>query len=391
MSERVYFDWNATAPLRPQAEAAVLAALRVLGNPSSVHAEGRAARHAMEEARQQTAALVGADPANVIFTSGGTEANALALRPDIQTDAGGRLGVLLVSEIEHPSVLAGGDFPASAIVRFAVDENGVADLDDLGAKLRRAVADGVRPLVSLMAANNETGVLQPVAEAAQLTHAAGGLLHVDAVQAPGRIRLDINELGANLLTLSGHKLGAPTGVGALVRSDRRLHFPRPLIRGGGQERGLRAGTENVSGILGMGAAAEAALAELATEPARLLGLRERLIAELRQASTDGVVVGAAVPRLPNTVLFALPGLRAETALMALDLEGVAASAGSACSSGKVGRSHVLTAMRMPPRLTEGAIRLSFGYSTKPTDIERLVSAWKMVVRTLVKADREIAA
>lgn len=391
MADRVYFDWNATAPLRPQAEAALRRALKLTGNPSSVHAEGRAARHAIEEARRQVATLVGAEPANVIFTSGGTEANALVLRPEIQVGSDRGFDVVVISDIEHPSVLCGGAFPANRVMRFGVSESGVADLDHLRAQLDGCVSRGMRPLVSLMAANNETGVLQPVTDAAEIVHAAGGLLHVDAIQAPGRLRLDLRELNADFLTLSGHKIGAPAGVGALIRRDRGLHFPNPPIRGGGQERGLRAGTENVAGIVAMGTAAEAARNELATEPARLLALREALIAGLRQCSPSGIVIGEDAPRLPNTVLFAVPGWRAETALMALDLEGVAASAGSACSSGKVARSHVLTAMRVPARFADAAIRISFGYATTANDIERLVSAWKNVVRTLPKAEREIAA
>jgi cysteine desulfurase len=392
MRERVYFDWNATSPLRPEAEAAVGAALRRVGNPSSVHTEGRSARHAIEEARSQVAILVAAEPANVIFTSGGTEANALALRPDIQIGATPtRFDVLLTSEIEHPSVLCGGAFPSDRVLRFRVHENGVADLAHLKHQLDACASQGMRPLVSLMLANNETGVLQPIREAAEIVHAADGLLHVDAVQGPSLIRVDINDLGADLLTLSGHKIGAPTGVGALVRRDRALHFPQALIRGGGQERGLRAGTENVLGIIGMGAAAQAACIALVTEGPRLLVLRDQAIAGLRQACPEGVVIGEAAPRLPNTVLFAAPGLRVETALMALDLEGVAASAGAACSSGKVARSHVLQAMRVPAQLANAAIRLSFGYSTTANEIEQLVSAWKTVVRTLLKAGRDIAA
>jgi len=240
MAERIYLDWNATAPLRPQARAAVLEALGICGNPSSVHAEGRAVRRRIEEARESLAALVGAEPRNVVFTSGGTEANMMALSPYMATgqDLTGKdlepRDCLLISAIEHPSVLAGGRFPPSAIERVPVTPAGRIDLAALARQLGALARRGLqRPLVSVMLANNETGVLQPVAEAAALTHAAGGLMHVDAVQACGRISCNINELQADLLTLSGHKIGAPKGVGALIKRDQALHFTDPLIKGGG--------------------------------------------------------------------------------------------------------------------------------------------------------------
>ncbi len=308
MSERIYLDWNATAPLRKKARAAALAALEVTGNPSSVHGEGRAARHWIEQAREEVAALVGAAPRNVVFTSGGTEANMLALVPMAPRDR------LLVSAIEHPSILAGGRFPAETVERLPVTAAGELDLAALE---RRMAALGGHALVSLMLANNETGVVQPVSQAASVVHAAGGTLHVDAVQAAGRIPCDINVLGADLLTLSGHKIGAPKGVGALIG---RTAFPRlePVIKGGGQERGLRAGTENVAGIAGFGAAAAAARAGLATERARMAALRDRLEAGLKAASPGVVIFGAGSERLPNTTLFAVAGMRAETAVIAFD-------------------------------------------------------------------------
>ncbi len=251
MAQRVYLDWNATAPLRPQARAVMTAAQDLVGNPSSVHAEGRAARHLVEEARRQVAALVGAEPRNVVFTSGGTEANMLALSPAIGTD-GGACDRLLVSAIEHPSVLAGGRFPAAMVEQVSVTPDGRIDLAALAKAL---AAPGGRPLLSLMFANNETGVLQPVSEAAAMAHEAGGLLHVDAVQAAGRVPCDINAIGADLMTVSSHKIGGPKGVGALVLRSQAVHLADPLIKGGGQERGARAGTENVAGIAGFGAAA----------------------------------------------------------------------------------------------------------------------------------------
>ena len=346
MSERTYLDWNATAPLRLEAREAVIAALETVGNPSSVHAEGRAARHLIDEARRRVAVLVGAEPANVMFTSGGTEANATALSPR------GRDDMLLVSAIEHPSVLAGGRFAADHVVQAPVGSEGVIDLAALERQLAGAGGEGRRVLVSLMHANNETGVVQPIAAAAAIVHAAGGLLHVDAVQTAGRIACDINQLQADLLTVSGHKLGGPKGVGALVRRSDAIAWPEPLIRGGGQERGTRAGTENVAAIAGFGAAAAAAGRDLAAEGRRLIALRDRLEAKLKAELPPTVIFGAAADRLPNTTLFTVPGLKAETAVIAFDLEGVAVSSGAACSSGKVKASHVLAAMGVPPALAQ---------------------------------------
>ena len=357
MTDRIYLDWNATAPLRPQARAAVLAALDSSGNPSSVHAEGRAARRLIEEAREKVAALVAAEPRNVVFTSGGTEANMLALTPASGPD-GKAPDRLLISALEHPSVLAGGRFAAAAVQRVPATGDGQIDLAALADAL--AALEGRRALVSLMLANNETGVVQPVSEAARLTHEAGGVLHVDAVQAAGRIPCDINAIGADLLTLSGHKIGAPKGVGAVVRRDAAVPFPAPLIRGGGQERGARAGTENVAGIAAFGAAAAAALVDLGADAGDMRTLRDRLEAGLRSASPDIVVFGAGAERLPNTTLFALNGMKAETAVIAFDLEGVAVSSGAACSSGKVQPSHVLAAMGVPPQLARAAVRVSLG-------------------------------
>jgi cysteine desulfurase len=380
MSHRVYLDWNATAPLRPQARDAAGAALDVVGNPSSVHAEGRAARRWVEAAREQVAALVGGEPRNVVFTSGGTEANVLALTPAV----GARL---LVSAIEHPSVLAGGRFAADQVEQLPVTACGQIDLSALQRRL--AAAEG-KVLVSLMLANNETGVVQPISEAAQLVHAAGGILHVDAVQAAGRIPCNINVLGADLLTLSGHKTGAPKGVGALIKRDPALHID-PLIKGGGQERGARAGTENVAATAGFGAAAAAALAGLAAESARMLALRTRLEAALKAVSPGAVIFGAAAERLPNTTLVAQPGMKAETAIIAFDLDGVAVSSGAACSSGKVQPSHVLAAMGVPPALARGAIRVSLGPTTTESDIDRFIEAWIKVSAALLKESQGIAA
>ncbi len=263
MPERVYLDWNATTPLRPEARAAMAAAWDISGNPSSVHAEGRKARRLVEEARAAVAASVAARPEGVVFSSGGTEANALALTPGLRRGAGVPVQRLLVSAIEHASVLAGGRFPAEAIGTIAVTRSGLLDLDDLRTKLE----GGPATLVSVMLANNETGAVQPVAEAAEIVHAAGGLLHVDAIQALGKIPFDINSMKADLVTLSAHKIGGPKGVGAVVLAD-GVQGLEPLLRGGGQELGRRAGTENVAGISAFGAAARAAMAALEEDAVR---------------------------------------------------------------------------------------------------------------------------
>jgi cysteine desulfurase len=383
MTERVYLDWNATAPLRPEAREAMLATLDLAGNPSSIHAEGRAARRVVENAREQVAALVGARPEDVVFTSGGTEANMLALTPDASAR-------LLVSAIEHPSVLAGGRFPAKSVERLPVTRRGTIDL----AVLERRLADlaDSRVLVSLLYANNETGVVQPVSEAARVIREARALLHCDAVQAAGRIPIEINAIGADLLTLSGHKIGGPKGVGALVRRGDALYEPTdPLIRGGGQERGRRAGTENVAGIAGFGAAAAAARSQMASAGPRMAALRDRLEARLEAATPTMMIFGAGTERLPNTTLFTVSGMKAETAVIAFDLEGIAVSSGAACSSGKVQPSHVLSAMGVPPELARGAVRVSLGPTTTESEIDRFVEAWIRVSQALLKDRAGIAA
>jgi cysteine desulfurase len=381
MTERIYLDWNATAPLRSEARAAALAALEANGNPSSVHREGRAARRLVEQAREQVAALVGAEPRNVVFTSGGTEANMLALVPTAARER------LLTSAIEHPSVLAGGRFPAGNVERLPVTGDGQIDLAALE---RRMAALGGRALVSITAANNESGVVQPVSQAARLVHSAGSLLHVDAVQAAGRIACDISAMGADLVTLSAHKIGGPKGVGALIART-GLDALNPLITGGGQERGARAGTENVAGIAGFGAAAAAARASLAAEAARMAALRERLETGLKAATPEVLVFGVEAERLPNTTLFAGPGMKAETAVIAFDLEGVAVSAGAACSSGKIQPSHVLAAMGVPPQLARAAVRVSLGPTTTESDVDRFIAAWIKVSGALLKQSQGIAA
>jgi cysteine desulfurase len=389
MAARVYLDWNASAPLRSEARKALVAAHELTANPSSVHGEGRMARRAIEQAREQVAALVGADPRNVIFTSGGTEANALALTPFIEQAADKRpFDRLLISAIEHPSVRAGGRFAPRDIAEVPVGMNGVVDLT----ALERMLASGGRALVSIMAANNETGVVQPLREAAEIVHRYGSLLHADAVQATGRRPLDIKALGADLLTLSAHKLGGAKGAGALIKRDDALHFPDPLIKGGGQERGARAGTENIAGIAAFGAAAAAVRMGLSGEMAHMMALRQRLEAGLRRLTPEAVVFGCEADRLPNTTLVAVPGGKAETLVIGFDLEGVAVSSGSACSSGKVAPSHVLAAMGVPPELARGAIRISTGGTTTNAEIDQFLQVWKKLVERLsIKEKRGLAA
>ena len=379
MPSRVYLDWNATTPLRPEARAAMLAAWELIGNPSSVHAEGREARRLVEDARAVLAGAVGALPRNVVFTSAGTEANALALSPGLRGPSGRPAERLLVSAVEHASVLAGGRFPADSIGHIRVTRSGVIDLDHL----KTLLGDDHPALVSIMAANNETGALQPVAEAARIVHEAGGLLHVDAIQALGKIAFNINEVGADLATFSAHKIGGPKGVGALVVAE-GIAGLEPVLRGGGQELNRRAGTENVAGIAGFGAAVRVALQALPEDAARMATLRDRLENGIRAIAEATVFAGDA-KRLPNTVLFTAPGLKAETAVIGFDLEGIAVSSGSACSSGKVQPSHVLSAMGFDPAVAQGAVRLSLGWSTEPDDINRALEAWRKLGNTLLRA------
>jgi cysteine desulfurase len=383
MAERAYFDWNATAPLCGEAREAMRVALAATGNPSSVHAEGRAARRTVEEARESVARLVGAEAKNVTFTSSATEANALALTPAIEI-AGRRetRDRLFVSAVEHPSVRSGGRFAPEQIEELTVSYSGVVDLD----ALRTALSKCRRPMVSVMLANNETGVIQPIVEIAEIVHAASGVLHVDAVQAPGRMDCDIDVLGADLMSISSHKIGGPQGAGARIRRG-DLHIADPLIRGGGQERGLRAGTENVPAIAGFAAAASAAKQ---ADLRRLADLRDHFEAGLRLATPQVVVFGAGARRLPNTSLFTVPGLKAETAVIAFDLNGIAVSSGSACSSGKVQTSHVLTAMGVEPALARGAVRVSLGWSTTEAEVNALLSAWNKVVSSLLNKQADAA-
>ncbi len=360
-----YLDWNATAPLRPEAAAAIAAALARCGNPSSVHRWGRAARQMVEHAREAVAGLIGARPEGVVFVSGGTEANHLAL-------LGSGRARILVSAVEHSSVL--GAVPGAE--RIAVDGNGIVDL----ARLERQLAADPRPaLVSVMLANNETGIIQPVADIARVAHAQGALFHCDAVQAAGKIPLAASRIGAELISLSAHKLGGPSGIGALVVAGNAELTA--LIRGGGQERGRRAGSENLPGIAGFAAAAAAAASALGDNE-RVRQLRDGLERAAVAAVPGAVAIGAAVPRLPNTTSLALPGVSAETQVIALDLDGVMVSAGAACSSGKVGPSHVLAAMGVAPAIAAGTIRVSLGWTTTEADIAHFLDAWTALARRL---------
>ena len=359
----VYLDHNATSPLRPAALDAMVEILRAGGNPSSVHRWGRAARASIDAARRQVAALVGALPAEIVFTSGGTEANNLAL-----AGAGGRH--VLVSAVELDSVLRA----AAGARTIRVDSDGVVDL----AALERLLGASAEPaLVSVMLANNETGVIQPVAEVVRIARAAGALVHCDAVQAAGKMPVDLHGLGVDYMSLSAHKLGGPTGIGALViRGDAPFAGDR---RGGGQESNRRAGTENVAGIAGFGAVAIEAGSSTET-------LRNQIEAGLRAIAPDATIHGAGVPRLGNTTCISMPGVRAETQVMALDLAGVGVSAGAACSSGKVQRSAVLTAMGVEPAVAEAAIRISLGWNSTQADIERLIEAWQELYIRVTHSD-----
>lgn len=355
MSAALYLDANATEPLRPEARAAAVAAMDLPGNPSSVHAEGRAARRMLEDARAAVAARFGARPQDVVFTAGGTEANALAIRG---LAAGRRV---LVGATEHPAVLRA----APEAEALPVREDGTLDL----AALDAALAGGGPALVCLMAANNETGVLHPLAEAAAICRRHGALLHVDAVQAAGRLPVTLAGLDADSLAISGHKMGGPKGAGALLL--RPGLDVVPLVAGGGQERGRRGGTEPLPAVAGLAAAAEAARPEDAD---RLAGLRDAIEAGIAAIAPEVRFPGRSAPRLPNTTSVLLPGVAAETQVIALDLAGVRVSAGAACSSGKVGASHVLAAMGLGADAA-CAIRVSLPWNAPEDAAERFVAAW----------------
>ncbi len=359
MTEQVYLDFNATAPAKPGVVDAVARVLAEGGNASSVHGSGRAARHHVEGARASVAALVNAAPESVLFTASGTESNNQVLR------CAGRPR-LLISTIEHESVM----LARADAVPFPVTTNGVVDMAALSDLLD---ASDAPVLVSVMLANNETGIVQPVAEIAELARARGALVHCDAVQAAGKITVDFKGLGVDFLTLTAHKLAGPQGVGALIVRDRAA-IGR-LVHGGGQEQGLRAGTENVAGIAGFGVAAELAARELPNF-AHLADMRDQMEQRVREIAPAAVVFGADRDRLPNTSKFATPGLSSETQVMGLDLAGVAISAGSACAAGKVEPPYVLTAMGVPEDISTCAVRVSYGWSSKPSDVDAFIDGWR---------------
>jgi cysteine desulfurase len=346
---RTYLDHNATSPIRPSVKAAMLNAMDVHGNPSSIHGEGRKARKLMDDARDALAFKLGCLPQMMTFTSSGTEANNMALR-------GVGAEVILVSAIEHPSVLAAAKASGKIVEQISVDEFGRVQLDALQTLLGRP-----NTLVSVMIANNETGVVQPIADVIDIAHKAGALVHVDAVQAFGKRQVNFGLLGCDMITVAAHKVGGPVGIGALIVRDGLVI--EPLLAGGGQELRRRAGTENIPAIAGF--AALAGEANLDTSA---------LTDQLESALSDAVIFSAGVERLCNTTCFAIQDMSAETLLMNLDLEGFAVSSGSACSSGKVGKSHVLDAMGVAPELARGAVRISSGWNTTEQDISRFIAA-----------------
>jgi len=371
--ERTYLDYNATAPMRPEVVAVVCAAMDGIGNASSVHKEGREARALVEKARLSVADLVAVSPDGVTFTSGGTEANHLAFRQAAARSA----SAILYSAIEHPSVMEAAKLASAEtgvpVTEIPADKDGRVSLAALDNLLKSA---GERPFVSIMAANNETGVLQPLARVAELVHAAGGVLHTDAVQIAGKAPFDMTALGVDMATLSAHKIGGPLGVGAFVLAEDAHVAARQT--GGGQERGRRSGTENVSGIAGFGNAAALVADLAATDQVR--ALRDKLETSFKASVPDVQFFGDNAERLPNTSCLSAPGLKAETLLMQLDLAGLAVSAGSACSSGKVARSHVLDAMGVEDTLANGAVRVSLGWATTENDIEKFCNAWIKAVQ-----------
>ena len=366
-AEHIYLDYNATAPIRPEAEAAVVAALRVGGNPSSVHAAGRAARAVVEQARLDVAALAGCGSGAIVFTSGGAEANALAIHSAVK--AGARR--LIVSATEHETVLAGAQASGAAVELWPVDGRGVADLTWLKTRLGAWNPAEGAPFVALMLANNETGVIQPVAEAAALVREAAGWLHVDAVQAAGKMAINFKALGADTLSLSAHKIGGPQGVGALAYGARAKLSPS--LHGGGQERGLRAGTENLAGIAGFGAAARIAKSELSHQDAGFSAWRDA-VAERLVDEAGVTVLGQGAPRLGAVLCLAAPGFASEMQVMQMDLAGVLVSAGAACTSGKVKPSRIVEAMGHE-ELAPYVLRVSGGWATRAEDWDRFADAW----------------
>ena len=361
----VYLDHNATTPVRPEAIAAITDALTLEGNPSSIHAAGRAAKAVMEKARDQIAMATGASTAEVVFTSGGTEANGATLK-------GSGAKYLVVSATEHDSIISGAEATGLPVHVIPVNGAGLLDLGVLKAVLAREGAGG---LVSVMLANNETGVVQPIRTIADIARDHGAKVHCDAVQALGKIQVDVTALGVDYLSVSAHKIGGPKGVGALiVRAGLDI---APLVTGGGQEKGRRSGTENLIGIAGFGAAASVVDASL-QHMHSLKTLRDAMEAKLLAIAPQAVVFGQDADRLPNTTCIGMPGVRNELQVMAFDLEGLCISAGSACSSGKVASSHVLAAMHVDDAIGGNAIRISLGWNTQSAEVDKMVKAWEEI-------------
>ena len=361
----IYLDHNATTRVRPQAIAAMTHVMEHVGNPSSIHAAGRTARAVMEQARANVGALISAPESTLIFTSGGTEANAIAIESAVA--AGARR--LIVSAIEHDSVQETSRILGVEVEVLPVNSDGVADLGWLRERLERWDATDGKPFVALMLANNETGVMQPVADVSEIVRAADGWLHVDAIQAAGKIAVDSRALGADTLSISAHKLGGPQGIGALTFGPRATLSRRQ--HGGGQERGRRGGTENLPGIAGFGAAAVEA--RVGRDDYQARAVWRDAVAE-RLKAVGGVVMGEAAPRLPNTLCIATPDFTSDLQVMGLDLAKVMISAGSACSSGKVKASPVLMAMGQGD-LASCAIRVSGGWDTTQSDWNTFAGVW----------------
>jgi len=365
---QAYLDYNASAPLRPEARDAMVHAFDITGNASSVHGDGRAARAVVETARDKVAAFVGANPSEVIFTSGATESNNWIL-------SGGAWDRIILAPIEHESVYTPAHNSSAQVDEINVDDDGVADVSQIAdlALLTSTDPSRGRTAITLQLANNETGVIQPVAETAAFAREHGLFMHTDAVQGAGRVPLRFAALGVDAMSLSAHKIGGPKGIGALVLKD---HVAlATFIQGGGQERRRRAGTENVAAIAGFGATVDAAVRDLDTI-ARIAALRDELEVGLKDIDPNTKILGAESSRLANTTCFAAPGKRAETTLIKLDLAGVAVSSGAACSSGKVGISRALKAMRVPQDLAQSAIRISIGHATTQDDIGHFLKVWK---------------
>jgi len=380
-----YLDHNASAPLLSEAKNAMFAAIDLVGNPSSIHREGRKARKTIEDVRQNLADVVKVDANQIIFTSGATEAAQTVLASKLRYGSTSvSLSHLYVSAIEHPSVLAGGRFDADQITKFGVEESGIIDLGELEKVLAVHDHNLGAPLVAVMLANNETGVIQPVRQAAEIVRAHNGYLCVDAVQAFGKVSIDFSDLGAHFVFVSAHKIGGPKGVGAIICMEKDL-TPQPLIRGGGQENLSRAGTENVAAIAGFGAAVTRAATDLA-ERQHVGRMRDRIELDLEEISRRQsnkvplpVFFGSSQPRLDNTSCFAVDGIKAETALIALDLQGISVSSGSACSSGRVNQSHVLGAMGVDPDLAECTLRVSIGHQTTNEETRHFLNVWQTII------------